>query len=115
MKCIACALLSLATLSCSADDAKEALGFSGRPYGEAPKATRIDDQKGDALEEKVTAENFKELTIGQGSGLDRFDAIQIFSDGSGYAVFSKERDRNEKALITHKCQMATQPCGNFGP
>lgn len=83
---------------CRAEDEK-GIKFSARPYGEATKATRIDEQKGHRLKDTVSPTNFEELTIAQGSGLDGFDAIRIFSNGSGYAVFSNARDRNRKVAI----------------
>jgi len=70
-----------------------------QPYGKATKAVSSAKQKGDPIEEKITKKNFKGATIAQGSGLEGFDAIRLFSNGSGYIVFSKERRKNKKVKI----------------
>jgi len=58
-------------------------------------------QKGDVIEDNITRKNFKEVTIAQGSGLDGFDAIRLFADGSGYIVFSNDPPwENKKVKIT---------------
>ncbi len=58
-------------------------------------------QKGDVIEDKITRKNFKEVTIAQGSGLDGFDAIRLFEDGSGYIVFSNDPPwENKKVKIS---------------
>ncbi len=100
MKKFVPAILALAILSCESRSAPEGIWFSADPVGNSPKATRIDAQQGDELAENVTVANFKEVTIAQGSGMMGFNAIRIFTDGSGYAVFSKKELHNQKVLLS---------------
>ena len=81
--------VTLIICSCAAGKPKAGVRFSAKPYGETSKAIRVDKQKGDGLEGKVTKANFKEVTIAQGAGRDGFDAIRVFAGGKFYAIFSK--------------------------
>lgn len=75
------------------------MGFLVTPLGYRIAASRVSEQKGDRVHSPISPDNFQEVTIAQGSGLDGFDAIRVFQDRSGYIVFSEQRDRNEKVTI----------------
>jgi len=100
MNWIAAISLSIAILGCaSSTQTASALRFSVTPYGERMRATRIDTQKGDHISHPITSSDFEEMTIAQGSGLDGFDAVRVYQDGSGYIVFSERRGKNKRVAM----------------
>lgn len=66
--------------------ATQAGSFSTRPYGDDVGLQKASSQRGSRALPEVTSESFREITVAQGSGLDGFETIRIFSDGTGYAV-----------------------------
>lgn len=104
MKWIAAVALTAIASGCQStqpnDATVSAVRFAVSPLGERFAATRIDKQKGGDIPSPIAVNNFQEVTIAQGSGLDGFDVIRIFQSHTGYAVFSEERDTNEKVFIS---------------
>ncbi len=104
MKWIAAVVLTAIVSGCEStqptDETVSAVRFVVTPLGEHFAATRIDKQKGSDIPSPITVNNFQEVTIAQGSGLDGFDVIRIFQNRTGYAVFSEERDTNKKVSIS---------------
>lgn len=104
MKWIAAVALCIVAAGCKssqlADATVSGIRFSVTPLGERIRATRIDPQKGDRIPKTITMNNFQEVTIAQGSGLDGFDAIRVNQDRSGYIVFSEQRDMNKRVSIS---------------
>jgi hypothetical protein len=68
--------------------------FSVRPYGEIERLTKTQPQEGTQRLPKIARQSFRELTIAQGSGLDGFDSIRVFADGSGYAIVGLPSSRD---------------------
>ena len=66
--------------------------FAVRTFGEVFPLTKTVRQRSHVLPE-VTRQTFREITIAQGSGFAGYDAIRIFSDGSGYAVAAVSESR----------------------
>jgi len=100
MKWIAAISLSTAIFGCaSSTQTGSAVRFSVTPFGDRTKATRIDAQKGDHILNPITSSDFEEVTIAQGSGLNGFDAVRVYHNGSGYIVFSERRDKNRRIAI----------------
>ncbi|CAN5885574.1 hypothetical protein BH11VER1_BH11VER1_06060 [soil metagenome] len=63
------------------------LRFSERPFGEAQKLVSTTAQSGKSVATgTITRTTFREITIAQGSGLEGFDVIRIYADGTGYAT-----------------------------
>ena len=104
MKWIAAVALCIVAAGCESSQLADAtvtgIRFSVTPLGERIRATRIDPQKGHRIPDTVTMNNFQEVTIAQGSGLDGFDAIRVKQDCSGYIVFSEQRDMNKRVSIS---------------
>jgi hypothetical protein len=100
MKWIAAISLSIAIFGCaSSTQTGSAVRFSVTPFGERITATRIDAQKGDHISNPIVSSDFKEVTIAQGSGVDGFDAVRVYQDGSGYIVFPEREDKNRRVAI----------------
>ncbi len=92
--------IALSLISCSPPESEVPLKFSVTPFGERTVVTRTDEQEGDDLPAGITTNTFKEVTIAQGSGLDGFDSIRVFSSGEAYMVFPEQGDTNQKATFT---------------
>src|SRR4051794_30313060 len=88
-------LVCLALTACTTqqDSTSEVRKFSVRPYGDDEKLTETRPQKRGHHLPEVNRESFKEITIAQGSGMDGFDTIRIFADGSGYAIVGLPESR----------------------
>ena len=69
----------------SKDDAR-IRSFSISPNGERSEARETRPQRGHRAMPEITADSFREVTIAQGSGLDGFETIRVFSDRSGYVI-----------------------------
>jgi len=62
------------------------LRFSVRPFGEPQKLKTTKPQEGTHSLLPPARQNFREMTIAQGSGRDGFHCLRIFADGKGYAA-----------------------------
>jgi hypothetical protein len=60
-----------------------------RPYGTAEQLTKREPQRGSGIGPVLVQKDLVDLTIAQGSGLDGFDGLRVFGDGTAYAFFGK--------------------------
>jgi hypothetical protein len=88
-------LLFLALPACTTqhDSTTDVRRFSVQPYGDDFKLSKTRPQPSGHRLSLVSRERFREITVAQGSGLDGFDTIRIFADGSGYAVVGLSESR----------------------
>ncbi len=82
------ALCCLAVSACSTQPGARMgpRSFSTRPSGEDFTLRETKPQPGHRVLPEVTGESFREITVAQGSGINGFETIRIFADGTGYAI-----------------------------
>jgi hypothetical protein len=86
------ALISMSLCGCSTSTVESLnswphLRFSDKPFGEVQKLTSTTPQPENSIAiGPITRATFREITVAQGSGMDGYDVIRIYADGTGYAT-----------------------------
>lgn len=103
------AILCLVVSACTTQPGAmtDLVHFSTRPNEEKFELHETRPQQGNRGSPEVTDESFREITVAQGSGMDGFETIRIFSDGTGYAVAPLDNSRAARVPLYLSHQQLT--------
>ena len=94
-----CTLLAFGLAGCATVSSDDIEHFSARPNGGDP-LRKSSGRAAEAPIGEITAHNFTEITVAQGSGLAGYDSVRVLADGTGYAVVGNRHDEYFRVPIS---------------